>query len=57
MRSKILIIIFSMLIFETLVSEELFIEAKNISIEKKNNLTIFRVDVLAKTKENYQIKM
>ncbi len=56
MRSKILIIIFSMLIFETLVSEELFIEAKNISIEKKNNLTIFRDDVLAKTKENYQIK-
>ena len=45
-----------MLIFETLVSEELFIEAKNISIEKKNNLTIFRDDVLAKTKENYQIK-
>ncbi len=56
MRSKIFIIIFSMLTFETVVSDELFIQAKNISIDKKNNLTIFKDDVLAKTKENYQIK-
>ncbi len=56
MRSKIFIIIFSMLTFETVVSDELFIQAKNISIEKKNSLTIFQNDVFAKTKENYQIK-
>ena len=35
MRSKIFIIIFSMLTFETVVSDELFIQAKNISIDKK----------------------
>ena len=56
MRSKIFIIILSMLTFETVVSDELFIQAKNISIEKKNSLTIFQNDVFAKTKENYQIK-
>ncbi len=56
MRSKIFIIIFSIFIFETAVSDELFIEAKNITIDKKNNFTIFQDNVLAKTKENYQIK-
>ena len=57
MRSKIFIIIFSIFTFETVVSDELFIQAKNITIDKKNNLTIFQNDVLAKTKENYQIKV
>ncbi len=56
MRSKIFIIIFSIFIFETAVSDELFIEAENITIDKKNNFTIFQDNVLAKTKENYQIK-
>ena len=56
MKSKTLIIFFSLLYFELCYSKNIFIEAKNISIEKKNEIKIFKEDVLVKTEDNYEIK-
>ena len=56
MKSKTLIIFFSLLYFELCYSKNIFIEAKNISIEKKNEITIFKDDVLVKTEDNFEIK-
>ena len=56
MKSKILIIFFSLLHFDLCFSKNIFIEAKNITIEKKNEISIFKEDVLVKTEDNYEIK-
>ena len=56
MKNSLLIIIFSLICFQFANSEELFIEAKNITFEKKNNLTIFKEEVFAKTKDNLKIR-
>ena len=56
MKNKIIIIILSLFYFNYAYSENLFIEAKNISIDKKNELTIFKNDVVARTSNNYEIK-
>ena len=56
MKSKFIIIFFLFWPYSIALSENLFIESKNISIDKKNELTVFRDDVVAKTKDNYVIK-
>ena len=37
-------------------SENILIESKNISIEKKREVTIFKEDVIVKTEDEYEIK-
>ena len=56
MKNSLLITIFSLICFQFANSEELFIEAKNITFEKQSNLTIFKDEVFAKTKDNLQIR-
>ena len=56
MKNNIVIIFISFLFFEICYSKNLFIEAKNISIDKKNEFTIFKDDVIVKTNDNYEIK-
>ena len=55
MRNSIFALLISLFYIEFAYSEDLFIESKNISVEKKNNLTIFKDDVFVKDKNNYQI--
>ena len=54
MRNSIFALLISLFYIEFAYSEDLFIESKNISVEK-NNLTIFKDDVFVKDKNNYQI--
>ena len=56
MKNKILIIFFSLLFFDLCFSKNIFIEAKNITIEQKNEISIFKKNVLVKTEDNYEIK-
>ena len=58
MKNNFFIILITFLQIESAFSENLLIQAKNISIDKKNNLTIFTDDVVAKDKDKngYMIK-
>ena len=49
MRNSIFALLISLFYIEFAYSS-LFIESKNISVEKKNNLTIFKDDVLLRIK-------
>ena len=51
MKNKFLITIFLILLNTELFSEELSIEAKNVTLDKTNELTIFKDDVLVRTKD------
>ena len=56
MKSNFFIILISFFYIEICFSKNLFIEARNISIEKKNEFTVFENDVVVKTEDNYEIK-
>ena len=56
MKNKILVIFFLVLSTTKSFSENLFIEAKNISIDKKNNKTIFDKEVKITTEDKNVIK-
>ena len=51
MKNKFLITILLILLNSELLSEELSIEAKNVMLDKTNEITIFKDDVLVKTKD------
>ena len=56
MKNKFLIILFSLFFFEYSIAEELSILAKNITIDKKNETTIFENQVIVTTKDKSIIK-
>ena len=57
MKNKFLIIFFILSLNCTIAfSENILIESKNISIEKKREVTIFKEDVIVKTEDEYEIK-
>ena len=51
MKNRFLLILFFFILNSKLFSEELFIEAKNITLDKSNEITIFKNDVVVKTKD------
>ena len=57
-NKKFLILLFSTLIFysKLVVAEDLAIEAKNVTFDKKEQKTIFQDSVIFKTKENKPLK-
>ena len=55
MKNKIFTFLLTFFYFEFSYSENLSIEAQNISIDKKNNFTIFKNDVTVKTYDGYII--
>ena len=48
MKNKFFIIIFVVSLFSRLIAEEINIEAKNITIDKNQQLTIFKDNVIVK---------
>ena len=58
MKNKFYILIIFFLVFfkNTLLADNLFIEAKNISINKNNETSIFEKDVLVRTGNNSTIE-
>jgi len=57
MKNRIFLIIFSILVSTNLLfAENILIESKNISIDKKNEVTIFENEVIVTTKDNNKIK-
>ena len=48
--------LFILLMFNNLFAEDIFIESKNISIDKNKELSIFKEDVIVKTDKNNTIK-
>ena len=56
MKNKILIIFFSIFFSTLLKAENISVEAKNITIDKKREVTIFENEVFIKTNENNTIK-
>ena len=52
MKSKLFILFFFSIFFQPLLAENLNIQSKNISIDKKTKLTIFRNEVVATDSEN-----
>ena len=56
MRNSCLIFIIFILISSSLKAENLLIESKNITIDKKNEISIFKDDVLVITAEKNEIK-
>ena len=57
MRNSCLIFIIFILISSSLKAENLLIESKNITIDKKNEISIFKDDVLVITAEKNEIKV
>ena len=55
MRNSFLIILF-VFFSDTLFAKDLDIKAKNISLDKKNNISIFKDDVIIKDENNTIIK-
>ena len=55
MRNRIFILIF-IFIFQPLMAENLKIESKSISIDKKSKLTIFKENVIATDNKNNSFK-
>tara|TARA_A100001015_G_scaffold305404_1_gene398088 strand:+ start:2673 stop:4253 length:1581 start_codon:yes stop_codon:yes gene_type:complete len=55
MKNKIIIILFSLFSFEIVNSENLLIESKIVTIDKKKNSSIFKEDVFVKTSDNFSI--
>ena len=55
MKNK-LILYLSLFLYTSAFAENLLIESKNISINKKNEFTIFENDVFVKTVDNNTIK-
>ena len=51
MKNRFLLILFFFILNSKLFSEELFIEAKNITLDKSNEITIFKNDVVVRTKD------
>jgi LPS-assembly protein len=51
MKNRFLLVLFFFILNSKLFSEELFIEAKNITLDKSNEITIFKNDVVVKTKD------
>ena len=56
MKNRFLSIIFLFLINTSIHAENVLIQAKNITIDKKKNVTIFRDDVVIQTDDEYIIK-
>ena len=56
MRNKFLIFLVFLFLNTTLHSEEVFIQSKNMSLDKKNKISIFKDEVFIKTEENNTIK-
>ena len=56
MKNKFLVIFFFIIFFSNGYTENLLIEAKNISIDKKSNISIFENEVVVTTEDNNVIK-
>ena len=56
MKNKFLIIIIYSLLFSSLCAENLNIQSKKISIDKKNEISIFEGDVIVTTDNQSKIK-
>ena len=56
MKNKFLIFLVFFFLNTTLHSEEVFIQSKNMSLDKKNKISIFKDEVFIKTEENNTIK-
>ena len=56
MKNKFLIFIIYSLLFSSLCAENLNIQSKKISIDKKNEISIFEGDVLVTTDDQKKIK-
>ena len=56
MKNKIITFFFLIIINNAAAAENLFIEAKNITINKESQISIFENDVLVKTQDNNTIK-
>ena len=56
MKNKLLSIFFFILLNTNLFAENLFIKAKNISIDKNKSISIFEDEVFIKTEDNKTIK-
>ena len=56
MKNKLLSIIFSILFLPNALAENLLIEAKNISLDKNTEISIFRDEVIVTTEDNNIIK-
>ena len=56
MKNKFLIFIIYSLLFSSLCAENLNIQSKKISIDKKNEISIFEGDVIVKTDNQSKIK-
>ena len=56
MKSKILVIIFCVLINSTVVAKNLNIESESVLLDKKKGVTIFQDNVVVKTLDNNLIK-
>ena len=56
MKNKLLSILFFILLNTNLFAENLFIKAKNISIDKNKSISIFEDEVFIKTEDNKTIK-
>ena len=55
MRSNYFFILFAFLLFTNVYAENLFIQSKNITIDKKKEISIFENEVLVRTEENNEI--
>ena len=55
MRSNYFFILFATLLFTNVNAENLFIQSKNITIDKNKEISIFENEVLVRTEENNEI--
>ena len=56
MKNNFFFIFFSTLLFTNAYAENLFIQSKNISLDKNREISIFENEVLVRTEENNEIK-
>ena len=56
MRNNIIFFVITYFFLQPVFAENLLIEAKNISIDKKKEVTVFKEDVLVKTDQNHTIE-
>ena len=56
MKNNIIFFVITYFFLQPVFAENLLIEAKNISIDKKKEVTVFKEDVLVKTDQNHTIE-
>tara|TARA_B100001057_G_C22719577_1_gene899170 strand:- start:761 stop:1105 length:345 start_codon:yes stop_codon:yes gene_type:complete len=56
MKNKFLILLLILITSTSVIAQELYIEARNISLDKKNQISVFENDVIITTQEGNIIK-